>query len=86
MFEYDEVSRKVAETFDQYDLTEFLSDCFNRGMDDLYDIRDELEHEAPELYAIAWDFTDDEFMLYLSIRYNVTFYEVSTYKMRYVNK
>ena len=81
MFEYDEATNKAAKVLDEYDLTDFLSECGNSGCTNLLDIQEKVVEKFGELETVMDDMTSDEFMEYLCKRYNVKFAEEITYRM-----
>jgi len=86
MFEYDKFSKAAAEELDKYDFTEILSDCYDSGLRDSWDIRCRIADKHSELDVddgALDNLSNDEFMEYLSKRYNVRFEEVVTYRMWY---
>lgn len=83
MFDYDEYSKAAAEKLDEYDFTEILSLCYDNSLRDPWDIRCKIEDEYNELEDTLDDLSTDEFIEYLSNRYNVYFEEVITYRMWY---
>ena len=86
MFEYDKYSKVAAEKLDEYDFTEILSWCYDNDLRDSWDIKDKIADEYCELGiddGALDNLTHDEFMEYLSKRYNVRFEEISTYRMWY---
>lgn len=84
MFEYDKNAKKAAEKLDEYDFTDFLRNCYNNDIVDPWFIRDKIECEYEELNEIVYDLSLDEFMEYMSARYDVVFDEVITFNMRYL--
>lgn len=87
MFEYDKDSQKAAEELDKYDLTQVLSDCYDNGTVEAWDIQHEgILVKYPELEDAMDNLTLDEFIEYIQKRYNVVFDEVITYRMRYIQK
>ena len=89
MFEYDKYAKAAAEELDKYDFTDILSSCYDEGLRDFYNILDKIieEHKELDIDDGALDnLSSDEIMDYLSARYNVTFDEITTYRMRYVIK
>ena len=86
MFEYDFISHNAAEELDKYDFTDLLHYCYDNGLRNPWDIADVMISEHNELGAEdgAIDcLSIDEFIEYLSERYNVCFEEVITYRMWY---
>lgn len=84
MFEYDIESRIAAEELDKYDLKEILSDCYDKGITEPWDIENiGILNKHPELEDTLDNLSLDEFMEYLSRKYDVVFDEVITYRMRY---
>lgn len=82
MFEYDELACKAAAILDQCDFKEDIEHCKRTRLLDAYDIREFLEKNY------LWDVRDafdnlslDEFMEYLTARYNVRWHEISHYEM-----
>ena len=86
MFEYDKAAEAAAKKLDEYDFTEILSWCYDNDLRESWDIRNEIAEEYEELSAddgALDNLSNDEFMEYLSERYNVRFEEVTTYRMWY---
>jgi hypothetical protein len=82
MFDYDLASEKAAETLDAYDLSELLLQCYDVGWVDPWDIRERaILVKHPELADVLDELSTDEFMEYLTKRYNVRFEEVISYRM-----
>lgn len=84
MFEYDKESMNAAKALDRYDLLGVLSSCYTSGRRDPSDIQEEITRRFVELKTIIEDLTLDEFMEYLSNRYNIWFEEVISYRLSYV--
>lgn len=83
MFDYDPASKRAADKLDEYDLSELLLQCYDVGWVDPWDIRERaILVEYPELADILDELSTDEFMEYLTKRYNVRFEEVISYRMR----
>ena len=86
MFEYDKFSKAAAEELDKYDFTEILSECYDNDLRSPWDIRYRIADKHSELDVddgALDNLSNDEFMEYLSKRYNVRFEEVITYRMWY---
>lgn len=84
MFEYDTASKKASETLDEYDFADILSECYDIGMRDPWDILHRgILARYPELEDAADNLSVDEFMEYLSNKYHVRFEEVISYQMWY---
>jgi hypothetical protein len=83
MFEYDENAKLASEELDNYDFTGILSLCYDNGLREPWDIRCRIEDEYTELEDALDNLSNDEFMEYLSKRYNVEFKEIITYSMWY---
>lgn len=82
MFDYDLASEKAAETLDACDLSELLLQCYDVGWVDPWDIRERaILVKHPELADVLDELSTDEFMEYLTKRYNVRFEEVISYRM-----
>lgn len=85
MFDYDKAASKAASVLDKYDLTEVLSECYDSGYRDPWDIQEKgIVAKFPELEDVLDDLSQDEFMEYLCDRYSVRFEEVVSYRMSYV--
>lgn len=41
MFEYDNAAKHAAEALDRYDFTDILSECYDKGLREPYDILNE---------------------------------------------
>ena len=83
MFDYDLDSKRAVEKLDEYDFTDILSECYDMGMRDPYDIGDCISEDYPELEDTIADLTGCEWMEYLTARYPVRFEEISHYRMWY---
>ena len=82
MFDYDLASEKAAETLDEYDLSGLLLQCYDVGWVDPWDIRERaILVKHPELADALDELSTDEFVEYLTKRYNVRFEEVISYRM-----
>lgn len=82
MFDYDLASEKAAATLDEYDLSGLLLQCYDVGWVDPWDIRARaILVKHPELADVLDELSTDEFMEYLTERYNVRFEEVISYRM-----
>ena len=86
MFEYDKASQKAAEQLDNYDLTNILDWCYDANWRDPWDIKEKIRIEYPELDDILDDLSSDEFMEYLTSKYNIKFEEVISYRFWFVPK
>ena len=86
MFEYDIYAQHAAEELDKYDFTDLLRYCYDNGYVNPWDIADvmisEYNERGVEDGAIE-SLSLDEFIEYLSERYNIGFEEVITYRMWY---
>lgn len=76
MFDYDETSKKAAETLDQYDLSPVLRRCY--GVD-IYDIEDWIKAYGDEVCEAVENLADYELADYLHQRYGMGIQEVSRY-------
>ena len=83
MFEYDYEAMIAAKKLDEYDFTEILSECYDAGRRDSWDIRNIIETRYKELEIDLGNLSTDEFMEYLSTRYPIKFEEVIKYRMWY---
>ena len=82
MFDYDPASKRAADKLDEYDLSELLLQCYDVGWVDPWDIRERaILVKHPELADVLDELSTDEFMEYLTKRYNVRFEEVISYRM-----
>ena len=82
MFEYDKLASEAVKILDGCDFKEDIEHCKRIRMLDAYDIREFLEKNY------LWEIRDaldnlslDEFMEYLTARYNVRWQEISHYEM-----
>ena len=82
MFEYDKLASAAVKILDECDFKEDIEHCKRIRMLDAYDIREFLEKNY------LWEIRDaldnlslDEFMEYLTARYNVRWQEISRYEM-----
>lgn len=82
MFEYDELASKAVVILDKCDFKEDIEHCKRVRILDAYDIREFLENNY------LWEIRDaldnlslDEFMEYLTARYNIRWQEISRYEM-----
>ena len=82
MFEYDELASKAVTILDKCDFKEDIEYCKRVKILDVYDIREFLEKNY------LWEIRDaldslslDEFMEYLTARYDVRWNEISHYEM-----
>ena len=82
MFEYDKLASKAVTILDKCDFKEGIEHCKRVKMLDLYDIREFLEKNY------LWEIRDaldslslDEFMKYLTARYDIRWHEFSHYEM-----
>lgn len=73
MFDYDEESRNAVVTLDKYDLAIYLKACVKNHVTDSGDVREALmtfcNYEVEKAIECL---TTDEFMEYLTSRYNVS--------------
>lgn len=86
MGDYDKIVQLAKEKLNEYDFTELLSDCYDLGLKDIYEIIDSILDEYPELDEDGTpldDLSTDEIIEYLSKKYNVEFMEQTHYYMRY---
>ena len=74
MFDYDEESKKAAETLDKYDLTDILKEYHGR---EVSEIKDEIKEINNELCEAIESLTYIEFSDYLIERYKMRMEEVS---------
>lgn len=87
--DYDKIVQLAKEKLDKYDFTELLSDCYDLGLNDIYEIIDSIDSilyqylEFDEDGTPLDDLNTDEIMEYLSKKYNVKFVEQTHYYMRY---
>ena len=82
MFEYDELASKAVTILDECDFKEDIEHCKRVRMLDAYDIREFLEKNYLWEIGEALDnLSLDEFMEYLTARYNVHWHEISHYEM-----
>ena len=85
MFEYDDDARRASETLDKYDFTDILSECYDIGMRDPWDILYKgILVRYPELEDTTDNLSTDEFMEYLCKKYHVRFEEIISYRMWYM--
>lgn len=85
MFEYDDAARLAAEALDRYDLTEILSECYDKGIREPWDILNKgILSRYPELEDTIDNLSTDEFMEYLCEKYHVRFEEIISYRMWYL--
>lgn len=82
MFEYDMDAFLAANKLNEYDFTDTLRYCYGYGLTNSWHIREKIIEEHKELEEYLDNLSNDEFMDYLSERYNVKFEEVVTYRMR----
>lgn len=87
--EYEKIVQAVKDKLDEYDFTDLLSDCYDLGLNDIYEIIDSIDSilyqylEFDEDGTPLDDLSTDEIMEYLSKKYNVQFVEQTHYYMRY---
>ena len=82
MFEYDELASKAVTILDKCDFKEDIEHCKRVRMLDAYDIREFLEKNYLWEVGEALDnLSLDEFMEYLTVRYNIRWHEISYYEM-----
>lgn len=82
MFEYDELASEAVKLLDECDFSEEIEDCKRSKIRDAYDIREYIERSYLWEVGEALDnLSLDEFMEYLTARYNVRWREVSYYEM-----
>lgn len=89
MFEYDKYAEAAAKKLDEYDFSEILSSCYDNDLRNPWDIENAISEEYEELGSddgALGNLSCDEFMEYLSKRYNVMFEEITTYRMWYKRK
>lgn len=82
MFEYDKSASEAVTILDRCDFKEDIEHCKRVRKLDAYDIREFLEKNY--LWEVGEAFGDlslDEFMEYLTLRYNVRWQEISHYEM-----
>ena len=83
MFEYDKAAKITAEKLDKYDFGDILSWCYDANWREPWDIKQKISIEYNELDDVLDDLSSDEFMEYLSEKYNVRFEEIISYRMWY---
>lgn len=76
MFDYDEDSKKAAETLDNYDFTPILKRCY--GVD-IYDIEDWIKDYGDDVAEAVESLADYELADYLHQKYGMGIQEVSRY-------
>jgi len=84
--EYEKIVQAAKDKLDEYDFTDLLSDCYDLGRKDIYEIIDSILDKYPELDEDGTPLDDlgtDEIMEYLSQKYSVEFMEQTHYYMRY---
>ncbi len=85
MFEYDDAAKHAAEALDRYDFTDILSECYDKGLREPWDILNEgILSRYPELEDTTDNLSTDEFMEYLCEKYHVRFEEIISYRMWYM--
>lgn len=83
MFDYDEESKKAAETLDKYDLTSILKGCHGT---DIYDVEELIKNYGDETCEAVENLSDYELADYLHQRYGMTIQEISRYCVWWSNK
>lgn len=82
MFEYDVYAAKAAEVLDTYDFAEDVTYCLENGVTLSYEVREYLEQKHGEEVKDAFEyFNPDEFMVYMTARYNVLWQEQISHHM-----
>ena len=82
MFDYDAYAAKAAEVLDTYDFNEDVTHCLQNGITLSYEVRKYLEERHGEEVKDAFDFFDsDEFMIYMTVRYDVLWDERISHHM-----
>ena len=82
MFEYDELASEAVKVLDGCDFSEEIEYCKRSKIRDAYDIREYIERSYLWEVGEALDnLSLDEFMEYLTARYNVRWQEISYYEM-----
>lgn len=82
MFEYDESASKAVEVLDKCDFSEDIEYCKLTKIREAYDIREYLENNYLwEVRDALDELSIDEFMEYLTARYNIRWQEISHYEM-----
>ena len=82
MFEYDELASEAVKVLDRCDFSEEIEACIRSKIRDAYDIREYIERNYLwEVREALDNLALDEFMEYLTARYNVRWQEVSHYEM-----
>lgn len=73
MFDYDEESRNAVITLDKYDLSKYLEGCVKGHITDSWEVREALMLFCnDEIEKAIEDLSIDEFIEYLTSRYNVS--------------
>ena len=82
MFEYDELASQAAKILDKCNFSEEIERCKDLKIQDPHDVREYIAlHYLWDIREELENLSIDEFMEYLTIRYNVRWQEVSYYKM-----
>lgn len=84
MFEYDELSRDAAKTLDNYDFGHLIQHCRELKIKNVYAVKDFFEQINgfdDDIVAALDNLSPDEFMEYLTARYNVHWSEIISYEM-----
>lgn len=84
--DYEKIVQAAKDKLDEYDFTDLLSDCYDLGRKDIYEIIDSILDKYPELDEDGSPIDDldmGEIMECLSKKYNVKFVEQTHYYMRY---
>jgi hypothetical protein len=82
MFEYDKLASEAVKVLDRCDFSEEIESCKQSKIRDAYDIREYIERNYLwEVREALDNLSLDEFMEYLTARYNVRWQEISHYEM-----
>lgn len=77
--------KHAYQTLDQFNLAKLLNEF--RGYRDIKDVYDYLCNWTPLKYRLALDeFSTDDLMIYLELRYGITFIETISYKCKLTGK
>ena len=85
MFEYDELSREAVRVLDNDDFGHLIDICRDLKIKNVYAVKDFFEYtnSFDDNIAIALNnLSPDEFMEYLTARYNVKWTEIISYEMQ----
>ena len=85
MFEYDAMSMNAAKVLDNYDFGHLIEQCRELKIKNVYAVKEFFEriNSFDDNIVTALDnLSPDEFMEYLTARYNVKWTEIISYEMR----